>query len=80
VSLDFEGADRNVMAMPFDQNFSAYNVERKRAADTILYGRRTFEGFMGYWPEIQNTPPSTRPSAKSLEPRTSSRRSSFRTD
>jgi dihydrofolate reductase len=58
VSLDgyYEGANGNVMVMPFDQNFNAYNVERMRAADTMLYGRRTYEGFKGYWPEVQNNP------------------------
>jgi dihydrofolate reductase len=61
VSLDgyYEGANGNVMAMPFDQNFSAYNVERMRAADTLLYGRKTYEGFKGYWPEVQNNPAVT---------------------
>jgi dihydrofolate reductase len=61
VSLDgyFEGADSNVMAMPFDDNFDVYNVERMRAADTMLYGRRTYEGFKGYWPEMQNNPSVT---------------------
>jgi dihydrofolate reductase len=61
VSLDgyYEGANGNVMVMPFDQNFDAYNVERMRAADTLLYGRKTYEGFKGYWPEIQNNPAVT---------------------
>jgi dihydrofolate reductase len=56
LSLDgyYEGANGNVMVMPFDQNFNSYNVERMRAADTMLYGRKTYEGFKGYWPELQN--------------------------
>ena len=40
------------MAMPFDNGFSDYNAERLRAADTLLLGRKTFEGFRNYWPAI----------------------------
>jgi dihydrofolate reductase len=56
VSVDgfYEGAGGNVMVMPFDQNFNSYNLERMRAADVMLYGRKTYEGFKGYWPEVQN--------------------------
>jgi dihydrofolate reductase len=56
VSLDgrYEGANQNVMVMPFDRNFDTYNVERMRAADTLLYGRRTYEGFKGYWPALRD--------------------------
>jgi dihydrofolate reductase len=56
VSLDgyYEGADGNVMVMPFDQNFDSYNVERMRPTDTMLYGRKTYEGFKGYWHGVQN--------------------------
>jgi hypothetical protein len=42
VSLDglFEGgAGKNVMALPFDEAFDEDNVERLRAADTLLLGR-----------------------------------------
>ena len=40
VSLDgfYSGPGGNVMAMPFDDGFSDYNVERLRAADTLLLG------------------------------------------
>ena len=51
------------MVMPFDTTFSEYNAERLRAADTLLLGRRTFEGFRGYWPSIvddSNSPPVER--------------------
>ncbi len=40
------------MAMPFDKGFSDHNAERLRAADTLMLGRETYEGFRGYWPEI----------------------------
>jgi dihydrofolate reductase len=44
------------LALPFDNAFSDYNVERLRAADTLLLGRRSFEGFRGYWPPIADRP------------------------
>jgi len=54
VSLDgyYEGPGKDVMALPFDEAFSDYNAERLRAADTLLLGRRSFEGFKSYWPPI----------------------------
>lgn len=33
------------MAMPLDESFSAYNLQRLRTADTLLLGRTTFVGF-----------------------------------
>ena len=54
VSLDgfFSGHDGNVMIMPFDHGFSDYNAERLRAADTLLLGRKSYEGFRSYWPAV----------------------------
>lgn len=54
VSLDgyYEGPGNNVMALPFDEGFSEYNAERLRAADTLLLGRSSYEGFRSYWPSI----------------------------
>lgn len=54
LSLDgyYEGPGKDVMALPFDDAFSDYNAERLRAADTLLLGRRSFEGFKSYWPPI----------------------------
>ncbi len=58
ISLDgyFEGPGNDVYAMPFDDGFSDYNAERLRAADTVLLGRRSYEGFKGYWPSIAENP------------------------
>jgi dihydrofolate reductase len=58
VSLDgyYEGPGKNVMALPFDEGFSAYNVGRLRAADTLLLGRTSFEGFRSYWPPVADDP------------------------
>lgn len=54
VSLDgyYEGPGKDVMALPFDEAFDDYNAERLRAADTLLLGRRSFEGFKSYWPPV----------------------------
>jgi dihydrofolate reductase len=58
VSIDgyYEGPGGDVMALPFDEGFDAYNAERLRAADTLLLGRRSYEGFKGYWPPIADDP------------------------
>lgn len=57
-SLDgyHEGPGKDVMAMPFDDAFSPYNLERLRSADTLLFGRRGFEGFASYWPRVAEDP------------------------
>ncbi|MGN9841219.1 dihydrofolate reductase family protein [Nonomuraea sp. H19] len=54
VSLDgyYEGPGRDVMALPFHEAFDEYNAERLRAADTLLLGRTSYEGFKSYWPRV----------------------------
>ena len=54
ISLDgyYEGPNQNVMALPLDEAFDAYSAERMEAADTILLGRRTYEGFREFWPPL----------------------------
>jgi dihydrofolate reductase len=58
VSLDgyYEGPGRNVMVLPMDSSFDAYNAERLRAADTMLLGRNTYEGLKGFWPQVADDP------------------------
>ena len=58
ISVDgyYSGPNDDVMAMPFDTTFSDYNLERLQAADTLLIGRRSFEGFRDYWPPIADDP------------------------
>ncbi len=65
VSLDgfYEGPNKNVMDLfeyrrsyPTDESFDDYNAERLRAADTLLLGRTSYEGFKGFWPPVANDP------------------------
>jgi len=58
MSLDgyFEGPGRNVMALPMDGFFDEHNLERLRAADTLLLGATTYMGLKGYWPAVAENP------------------------
>jgi dihydrofolate reductase len=69
MSLDgyYEGPGNNVMPLfdyrqelyPADESFDLYNAERLRAADTLLLGRDSYEGFKGYWPQVVDDPNAT---------------------
>ncbi len=64
MSLDgyYTGPGNNVMVLPMDEAFDAYNAERLRAADTLLLGRVSYDGFRGFWPSIADDPsPQWRP-------------------
>jgi len=58
MSLDgyYAGPGGNVMVLPLDQAFDAYNAERLRAADTLLLGRNSYDGFKGFWPSVADDP------------------------
>lgn len=66
MSLDgyYAGPNNNVMDLfayrfatyPTDESFDSYNAERLRAADTLLLGRTSFEGFRSYWPGVADDP------------------------
>jgi dihydrofolate reductase len=58
MSLDgyYAGPGGDVMVLPLDQAFDAYNAERLRAADTLLLGRTTYDGFRGFWPSVADDP------------------------
>jgi dihydrofolate reductase len=60
-SLDgyYEGPGGDVMALPLDQAVDDYFLERMRAADTILLGARSYQGFMGFWPPQADNPEAT---------------------
>ena len=63
----YEGPGKNVMALfdyrrevyPTDESFDAYNAERLRAADTLLLGRVSYDGFKGFWPSVADDPDAT---------------------
>jgi dihydrofolate reductase len=69
MSLDgyYEGPGKNVMVLfdyrwevyPTDESFDAYNAERLRAADTLLLGRVSYDGFRGFWPSVADDPNAT---------------------
>lgn len=60
----YEGPEKNVMDLfryrfdvyPADESFDTYNAERLRAADMLLLGRSSYEGFKAYWPSIADDP------------------------
>ena len=58
MSLDgyFEGPGRNVMVLPMDGFFDEHNLERLRAADTLLLGATTYLGLKGFWPAVAENP------------------------
>lgn len=58
VSLDGYFADHggNPVVLTMDQTFDAYNLERIKAAGTVLLGRTSFEGFGSYWPYVAEAP------------------------
>ena len=59
MSLDgyYDGPGHDVMVLPMDDAFDAYNLERIRSAGTVLLGRTSYEGFSSYWPHIADHPP-----------------------
>ena len=44
------------MALPMDGFFDEHNLERLRAADTLLLGATTYTGLKGYWPAVAANP------------------------
>ena len=58
VSLDgfYTGPGGNVMALPMDGAFDAYNRESIERADTVLLGATSYQGFGSYWPGIAGAP------------------------
>lgn len=67
VSLDgyFAGPDGNPPLAAMDGFFDAYNLERITAADTVLLGRTSYQGFGDYWPPIADAPDD--PADRSLD-------------
>jgi dihydrofolate reductase len=58
MSIDgyYDGPGNNVMAMPMDPTADTYYLERMKTADTLLLGRTSYEGFIGFWPPKADDP------------------------
>ncbi len=54
VSLDgnYEGPGHNVMMLPMDGAFDAFNLEHMKAAEVILLGGNSYKFFGGFWPAM----------------------------
>lgn len=52
ISLDgfYEGVDQEFDFFVVDDEFNAFAAEQLDAADTLVLGRVTYEGFANYWP------------------------------
>ena len=61
ISLDgfYEGPNGNIMALPMDHSFDAYNAERLQAADTLLLGATCYGMFRDFWPRMKHNPQAT---------------------
>ncbi|TLM83675.1 deaminase [Pseudarthrobacter sp. NamE2] len=58
VSLDgfYAAPNGSPLVLNMDEAFDEYNRERIEAADIVLLGRNSFEGFSAYWPNVANAP------------------------
>jgi dihydrofolate reductase len=68
VSLDgyVAGPGGDITGLPMDAFFDAANLERLRAAGTLLMGATTFRGMAAYWPTVEEDP--SRSPAVALDP------------
>jgi dihydrofolate reductase len=75
MSLDgfYASPDRNPLVLNMDEAFDSYNLERIRAADIVLLGRTSFDGFSSYWPFIADAPADPEDRALSADNRELSR-------
>ena len=69
----YEDSAHNPLVLNMDEAFDAYNLERISAADIVLLGRTSFEGFSSYWPAIADAPPDPDNRALSADNRELSR-------
>jgi dihydrofolate reductase len=58
MSLDghYSASDGNPLVLPMDAAFDAYNLERIRAAGSLLLGAASYRMFMGFWPAQADNP------------------------
>lgn len=57
----YEGPGRDVKALPYDDAFHAYNLEQIQAADAVLLGATSYQGFSEYWPAFESDPAASGP-------------------
>ncbi|MCI0551564.1 MAG: dihydrofolate reductase, partial [Anaerolineae bacterium] len=52
VTLDgfFEGPNQDISWHNVDDEFNQFAIEQTSTVDTILFGRKTYEGMASYWP------------------------------
>jgi len=52
VTLDgfFEGPNQDISWHNVDEEFNQFAIEQTSSVDTILFGRKTYEGMASYWP------------------------------
>jgi dihydrofolate reductase len=53
---DYEGPGKNVMMLPMDGGFDAFNLEHMKAADVILLGGNSYKFFGAFWPMMADNP------------------------
>ncbi len=65
VSLDgfFADSTGNPLVLDMDAAFDQANLDSIAAADLVLLGRDSFDGFSSYWPFIADAPPPDDPDA-----------------
>lgn len=49
----FEGPGRDISWFVFDDDLERYILDTQQTADTLLFGRVTYEGMAGYWPTAE---------------------------
>jgi dihydrofolate reductase len=57
-SLDgfFEGLNHDITWHHVDEEVSKFAIDQLRGTDTILFGRRTYQLFEGFWPRAADDP------------------------
>jgi dihydrofolate reductase len=65
MSLDgyYTGVKNDVSVMPYDTAFELYNIERMKAASTVLLGAASYEEFSDFWSKMADDPDAS-PSAR----------------
>ena len=62
-SLDgfFEGLNHDITWHHVDEEVNKFAIDQLREADTILFGRRTYQLFEDYWPKAADDPTMSQP-------------------